>query len=86
MKEETGYRALNIKKLGTFYALAGVTNMKIHFFKAWNLVKTDKRELDKTEFIENKLVPVKEFKKKILSKKIKDLPLAFCFLLDLYLN
>ncbi len=86
LKEETGYESSNIKKLGVFYPLAGVTNMKIYFFKATDLKKIGNQQLDQAEFIDNELIPLKEVKEKILKNEWKDMPLAFCFLLNSILD
>lgn len=83
LEEETGFRAKNIKKLGSVYALSGVTNMVIHFFKAWHLQQTGKVKFDKGEFIKTKLMPVKELKNKIVNNEFKDMPLVACVLLAL---
>lgn len=81
LEEETGYTAKKIRKLGTFYPTAGISNMKVHYFLATGLKKEKNQKLDPAEFIDVKLVPLEELKKKILNNEHKDLPSSFGLLL-----
>lgn len=81
LEEETGYTAKKLKKLGTYYPTAGVSNMKIHYFLATGIKKEKEQKLDPSEFINVKLVPLEELTKKILKGKHKDMPSSFGILL-----
>jgi len=81
LEEETGYTAKELKKLGNYYPTPGVSNTKIHFFLATGIKKDKEQNLDPSEFIEVKLIPLEKLTKKILESKHKDLPSSFGILL-----
>lgn len=81
LEEETGYTAEEFKSLGSYYYMPGVSNVKINFFLAKGLKKEKEQNLDPTEFINVKLVPLKELVKKILDNDHRDLPSSFGILL-----
>ena len=51
-EEETGYKALNMEKICSYYGSAGINAGQYHLFYAYNLVKT-KQNLDANEFFLN---------------------------------
>jgi len=73
LEEETGYVAEEFRELGTFYPLAGITDMRLHYFLAQRL-KKGTQNLDSTEFIEVKLVDLDELIDRIYKNAHRDLP------------
>ena len=60
LREETGYSAKNIKKLGEFSPNPAIMSNHVHFFLATELSAPADQELDEDEFIEVAIVPWKE--------------------------
>ena len=57
LKEETGYSAGKIEKLGCFNPNPAIMSNKIHFFLARDLKEPVKQNLDPDEFVEVEIVP-----------------------------
>ena len=57
LREETGYVAGNIEKLGEFYPNPAIMSNKIHFFLASDMKEPLKQELDPDEFVEVEILP-----------------------------
>ena len=57
MKEETGYTAGKIEKLGWFYPNPAIQSNKMHYFMAWDLKEPDGQNLDPDEYLEVEIVP-----------------------------
>ena len=57
LREETGYRAGKIEKLGVFNPNPAIMSNKVHFFYAWDLSPPAKQDLDEDEFLEVETVP-----------------------------
>jgi len=51
LREETGYKAGSIRKLGEFSPNPAIMSNKVHFFLAENLENTGKQDLDADEFV-----------------------------------
>lgn len=83
LEEETGYTAKKLEKLGAYYYMPGVSNVKINFFLATGLKKEKDQNLDPSEFIDVELVPLEELKKKVLNNEQVDMPSSFGILLYL---
>ena len=60
LKEETGYSAGKIEKLGELNPNPAIMCNRVHFFHAWNLKPPTKQELDEDEYIEVETIPWKE--------------------------
>jgi ADP-ribose pyrophosphatase len=70
LEEETGYIALELRQLATFYDNPSKDTNKIHLFLAQNAQPTGKQKLDITEDVEIVLVPIEAVLKKITSGEI----------------
>ena len=60
LKEETGYSAKKIKKLGEFNPNPAIMSNTVHFFLADELSPQAGQQLDEDEFIEVETIPWKE--------------------------
>ncbi|MDR0496547.1 MAG: NUDIX hydrolase, partial [Treponema sp.] len=60
LKEETGYHAKRMKKLGEFNPNPAIMSNRVHFFLALELDRQDKQKLDEDEYVEVETVPCKE--------------------------
>jgi len=60
LKEETGYNAGKIEKLGEFNPNPAIMSNKVHFFLACDLSPQAKQDLDEDEYVEVENVPFKE--------------------------
>ena len=60
LKEETGYMAGKIEKLGDLSPNPAIMSNRVHFFLALNLKAPVKQELDADEYIKVETVPWKE--------------------------
>jgi 8-oxo-dGTP pyrophosphatase MutT (NUDIX family) len=60
LREETGYLAGSIQKLGEFSPNPAIMANKAHFFLAGDLVNTGRQNLDDDEFVEVELIGVDE--------------------------
>ncbi len=69
--EETGFAAKRWTKLGTFYPAPGISTELMHLFLARDLV-SQKMSLDQDEFIQKKVVSLKELQNMILDGTIID--------------
>ena len=72
LEEETGYKAGNFKKIGDFYTSPGFTTEIIHLYLATDLSQYSQKQ-DAEEFIEIKEFTIKELRKLVKEKKLKDL-------------
>lgn len=70
--EETGYRAGNLKPMGSLYMTPGYCTELIHFFLATDLAKVDSHEMDEDEMITLVNVKVDDVVKMILNGQIED--------------
>ncbi len=81
LREETGYAAAKIRKLGLIYPAPGYTTEKIVIFRAEGL-KESPLDQDKDEIITSKILSVKQIRSLFAKKKIVDAKticaLAFC--------
>ena len=57
LKEETGYVAGRIEKLGDFNPNSAIMSNRVHFFLALDLKEPVNQELDPDEFVEVEIVP-----------------------------
>ena len=60
LREETGYSADKIEKLGEFNPNPAIMSNKVHFFLASNLKAAQAQELDDDEYVEVETVPWEE--------------------------
>jgi len=60
LREETGYSAGKIEKLGEFNPNPAIMSNKVHFFLATDLKAAHGQELDDDEYVEVETVPWKE--------------------------
>jgi 8-oxo-dGTP pyrophosphatase MutT (NUDIX family) len=60
LREETGFVAGSVTKLGEMNPNPAIMSNHIHFYLAENLSQTGKLELDEDEFVETALIPVDE--------------------------
>jgi 8-oxo-dGTP pyrophosphatase MutT (NUDIX family) len=60
LREETGFVAGNITKLGVMNPNPAIMSNRIHFYLAENLAQTGKQALDEDEFVEMAVMPVDE--------------------------
>jgi len=60
LREETGYTANKIEKLGVFNPNPAIMSNKVHFFLATDLEVPLEQELDYDEFVEVEIVPWEE--------------------------
>ena len=60
LKEETGYTAKKIKKLGEFNPNPAIMSNRVHFFLATELSSPIEQDLDEDEYIEVEIIPWKE--------------------------
>ena len=60
LREETGYSAGRIEKLGVFNPNAAIMSNRIHFFLASDLKSPLEQELDEDEYVEVEIIPWKE--------------------------
>lgn len=79
LEEETGYIAEDIRHLGTFYPLAGITSMRLHYFLATKLQKGVQKP-DSTESIEVTFRDVDELAEEVCKGNHRDLPLSHAIL------
>jgi 8-oxo-dGTP pyrophosphatase MutT (NUDIX family) len=56
LREETGYTAGRIRKIGEFSPNPAIMSNRVHFFLAEDLTSTGKLELDDDEYVETALV------------------------------
>ncbi|WP_413175845.1 NUDIX hydrolase [Anabaena azotica] len=71
LREETGYMAGNVQKIGTLYDKPSKDTNQIHLFLAENVVKVGEQEnLDVTEEIEVILIPINAVFDKIIQGEI----------------
>ena len=59
LREETGYRAKKIEKLGEFNPNPAIMSNKVHFFLATDLTPPLEQDLDEDEYVEIETVPWK---------------------------
>lgn len=60
LREETGYRAGKIEKIGEFNPNPAIMSNRVHFFLARNLEAPVAQELDEDEFVEVEIIPKEE--------------------------
>ena len=60
LREETGYSAKKIIKLGVFNSNPAIMSNTVHFFLALDLSSPAKQELDEDEYVEVEIVPCEE--------------------------
>ena len=60
LREETGYRAGKIEKLGEFNPNPAIMSNKVHFFLAQDLQAPVAQDLDDDEYVEVKIIPWEE--------------------------
>jgi 8-oxo-dGTP pyrophosphatase MutT (NUDIX family) len=60
LREETGFVAGSVTKLGAMNPNPAIMSNRIHFYLAEDLTQTGKRELDEDEFVEVLTVPAVE--------------------------
>jgi len=60
LREETGYRAGTIEKLGEFNPNPAIMSNRVHFFLARNLEAPIEQELDDDEYVEVVTIPCEE--------------------------
>jgi len=60
LREETGYKAKKVKKLGEFSPNPAIMSNTVHFFLAEDLTDTGTRSLDEDEFVEVELINIEE--------------------------
>ena len=60
MREETGYSAGRIEKLGVFSPNPAIMSNQVHFFLALDLKALDGQKLDEDELVEVEIVPWEE--------------------------
>ena len=60
LKEETGYSAGRIIKLGEFGPNPAIMSNAVHFFLAEDLINTGSQELDEDEYVKVETIPWKE--------------------------
>ena len=60
LREETGYSAGRIEKLGEFNPNPAIMSNKVHFFLALDLSIPAVQDLDEDEYVEVKIVPCEE--------------------------
>ena len=60
LREETGYRAGKIEKLGEFNPNPAIMSNRVYFFLASDLEQPIEQELDEDEYVEVEAVPWKE--------------------------
>ena len=60
LQEETGYKPVNIKKMGDFSPNPAIMSNKVHFFLAEDLIDTGRQHLDEDEYVEVVLVDADE--------------------------
>jgi len=60
LREETGFRANKIEKLGEFNPNPAIMSNRVHFFLAEDLDAPNKQELDEDEYVEVETVPWEE--------------------------
>ncbi len=71
LEEETGFKAKNFQKIGTYAPMNGLCKEICTVFVASDLEET-KQKLEATEFIEVEEVPIKKAYKMIDNNKIQD--------------
>lgn len=71
LEEETGFKARQWKKLTEFYPAPGITNERMHLYSAKKLY-AGKKNLDHDEWIQHKIVSLKEALRMAYSGKIQD--------------
>jgi len=71
LREETGYEAKNVTKIFEFYSSPGISNEKIHLYKAKNITFMSTK-FDEDEFIEIITVNKEEAKRMVDSGRISD--------------
>jgi len=59
-REETGYTAGKIEKMGEFNPNPAIMSNRVHFFLAWDLKPPVEQELDEDEYVEVETVPWRE--------------------------
>jgi len=57
LREETGYRAGKIEKLGEFNPNPAIMSNHVHIFLAWDLESPSRQELDEDEYVEVEIIP-----------------------------
>ena len=60
LKEETGYCANRIEKLGEFNPNPAIMSNRVHFFLALDLNPPTKQELDEDEYVEVETIPAEQ--------------------------
>jgi 8-oxo-dGTP pyrophosphatase MutT (NUDIX family) len=60
LREETGYRAGKIEKLGEFSPNPAIMSNRLHIFLATDLASPVEQELDEDEFVEVETVPLEK--------------------------
>jgi 8-oxo-dGTP pyrophosphatase MutT (NUDIX family) len=60
MREETGYTAGKITKLGTFNPNPAIMSNTVHFFLAEELNNTGRQDLDEDEYVQAETVPLQD--------------------------
>jgi len=71
MREEIGFTADNLKKIGEFYSSPGYSDEYMHVFLATDL-REDPLELDVGEFIQVKKYPAEDVYQMVAQGKIQD--------------
>lgn len=72
LEEETGCRAVKIRKFGNLVPVAGYSSEIMHGYICEDMEDTMEQKLDEDEFIEIVKLPIEEVKEKILSGEIQD--------------
>lgn len=71
LEEETGYHAKEMIPLGKFYPACAYSDEAIWMYLAKGLTKGE-RHLDKDEFLDVELIPLKDLAQQVLDGKIPD--------------
>ncbi|SDC02129.1 MULTISPECIES: NUDIX hydrolase [unclassified Candidatus Frackibacter] len=71
LEEETGYKAGDLKRIGSFYTSPGFCDERIHLYLAQNLSKYE-QHTDVDEFLEVLKIPLEDLKNKLYTPEIID--------------
>ena len=77
LEEETGYRADDVRLLGTFYGSSGISNERYAICMATGLRADGRIRREATEQMELELLPFAELRDRALRGEIEDGPSAF---------
>lgn len=85
LREETGYRAASVRKLGVFYPAPSILSYPVHIYHASSVTRGEASQ-DRHEYIDVRLVAWDRLLRDVQSSRPVDVTLAYAVLLYAHRN